>query len=509
MSMAKKVFWVGFAILLVLIIFPYVVAYLGMGSSFQFGGFLLNPLDGNSYLAKMEEGRQGSWTFNLLFSPHSSGGSYLFLFYLLLGHLSKWFSLPSILIFHLARILAVVFLLFELRNFLNWVFKDDTNKASLAFIWTIFGGGLGWLLLLFGIRTSDFWVAEAYPFLSSYVNPHFPLALGLMLLSLRLADVESRWQNLLFLFLTALGLAVILPFGVVIVGLILLMNTVWKWIAEKKLHPWQVISFGLGCAPFLIYQFVVVQVNPGLRIWNQQNLTPAPPIWDFLISFLLSILFAIIGIILLIKRKSITKYRTLVVWLIAGGILTYLPFSLQRRFMLGFYIPAVALAVEGIHQLFKVHARAARYSRFSAILSFITPTLIILIGIFGTLSHPAILYLNQNEYKSLTWLKANSSSGQVVLAQPVLSMYVPGNTGLRVVYGHPFETLDASAQETLVKDFFAGKLDPEQEKELLDLNSVQFIVQEGEPIVSQANLQRAGYSHVIQFGDVGIFSKTK
>ncbi|MEN6408498.1 MAG: hypothetical protein ABFD44_02140, partial [Anaerolineaceae bacterium] len=44
----------GLALLLVSL--PYVVAAVSAAPGMPFGGFLLNPLDGNSYLAKMREG---------------------------------------------------------------------------------------------------------------------------------------------------------------------------------------------------------------------------------------------------------------------------------------------------------------------------------------------------------------------------------------------------------------------------------------------------------------------
>ncbi len=54
------------ALYIVLISARYILAYQDEG--YRFGGFLLNPIDGNTYLAKMYQGWQGSWRFSLPFT---------------------------------------------------------------------------------------------------------------------------------------------------------------------------------------------------------------------------------------------------------------------------------------------------------------------------------------------------------------------------------------------------------------------------------------------------------
>ena len=47
-------------LLVALITLPYLLAYRAGGSESYFAGFLLNPIDGQSYLAKMQQGCRGS-----------------------------------------------------------------------------------------------------------------------------------------------------------------------------------------------------------------------------------------------------------------------------------------------------------------------------------------------------------------------------------------------------------------------------------------------------------------
>ena len=101
-------FWLlVFSIILVLILTsaPYYLAARGGGEDYVFAGFLMNPLDGNTYLAKMYQGYQGNWKYTLPYTAVKGEGAYLFEFYLFLGHLARLFDLPLIIVFHLARLL--------------------------------------------------------------------------------------------------------------------------------------------------------------------------------------------------------------------------------------------------------------------------------------------------------------------------------------------------------------------------------------------------------------------
>jgi hypothetical protein len=50
--------------------------------------------------------------------------------------------------------------------------------------------------------------------------------------------------------------------------------------------------------------------------------------------------------------------------------------------------------------------------------------------------------------------------GALVLASPATGLYLPARTDARVIYGHPFETVDADTHEQAVEDFFAGRFSP-------------------------------------------------
>jgi hypothetical protein len=241
---------------------PYIVAYISAGENFVFGGFLLNPIDGNSYLAKMYLGWSGDWQFTLPFTAEKGDGSFIFLFYLFLGHVSRWIGAPPILVFHFARLAGAAYLFLMLVSFSNRIFNSSTDDRMKAVLLAGFGSGVGWLAIPAGHFTSDFWVAEAYPFLSAYATPHFAVGLGLVLNLFIISMLPPSKKSILSLFVLSFLLAIIQPFGVVVAGLVIGITIFWNgWRARK--WDWQILMPVLvgGGLP-LLYQYWIIMTDP-------------------------------------------------------------------------------------------------------------------------------------------------------------------------------------------------------------------------------------------------------
>jgi hypothetical protein len=488
--------WAIAAIVLLAITLPYGFAAQAAGGDFVFGGFLLNPQDGNSYLAKMYQGWAGSWKFTLPYTAQSSNGAYLFLFYLALGHLARALSLPLILVFHAARLLSAIFMLWALYRFCG-AFLKEPRQLWLAFGLAALGAGMGWVLLPFGVLTSDFWVAESFPFLSAYVNPHFPLSLGLLLLILtpptmtgnptpasgNIRSAFSQWHVALL----SLGMAILSPFAVVMALVILAGVLVFSVLCRRAdgrfpLYAGRLGWTALGGLPVLIYDQLATLGDAQLRAWNAQNVTPAPPVWDLIVSFSPLLLLAILGSIYLWKINLLTEtphspdWRLPLVWAVLGLVLLYLPFDLQRRFLLGWYVPLAVLAAPGLVWISSGSKR--RYRVLAAVLLILvlpTNPLVLMASRQAAQTAESQLYLRRAEMKSFDWLAMQAPNQAVVLASPRSGMFIPAHTGRRVVYGHPFETVNAAHQKQAALDFFEGKMDASDLQEFLTQNQVAYI----------------------------------
>jgi len=498
-----------------LISLPFLVADLAGGMNWEFGGFLLNPLDGNSYLAKMYQGWRGDWRFTLPYTAQPGEGAYLFLFYLFLGHLARLTHLPLLVVFHLARLASAIILVWSLWRFLRmffWkpcldgqidnlreesrysevssptIFRESPKiNVELVIALALLGLGMGWLAFPFGKVTSDLWISEAYPFLSAYTNPHFVLGLAL-LLSLLTFPMEidkhgeprsnrHRLASSLLIGLLSLLLAIVSPFGVIVVLVILgglLIVELGKSIqqrhhAETKIEfrwlnkisqRWGLVAlFGI---PWLLYYLWVVNTDPVLAGWNAQNLTSSPPPWDLMLSFSPALIMAIVGGIILFP-KSDRRLLLLIVWAVAGILLIYLPFGLQRRFMLGLFLPITILAGFGIAWFVSLKPRFGRIlGKVVLLLSIPSVILVLLIGQYGVQTHDPRFYLTSGEAQAFKWIEENTASRALILASPETGLYIPAWTGRRVIYGHPYETVNAEEEKRAVTRFFQGMEENEQ-----------------------------------------------
>lgn len=473
----------------VLVLLPYGLAFWQTSGEVVFQGFLLNPIDGNSYLAKMYQGWRGDWTFKLPYTADPGDGAYLFVFYLFLGHLARWTGLSLILTYHLARWLGALFLLWTLDIFYHSHGFRGTSK-SFAFVLSAFGAGMGWLVFLSGSLTADFWVAEAYPFLSAYANPHFPLGLGLLLILLR-GDPEkidpdwlSTWGTRLVVSAVALILALVSPFGVVIVLLVRGVRLLWQllWLSRTQpdglvklcyqnrqirselLDIFVILIFAM---PVLIYDLVITRLQPVLSAWNTQNLTPSPPVWDVLIAFSPAILLAALAVFSRL-RKAGWRADTLVAWLLVGLVLMYFPWSLQRRFIMGLYVPIAGLAVPGLEAL-AGRIKSSKRLLFAGIflLSIPSPLMVILAGMHGVQTQDPSLFLSAGEVECLDWVEANTQPDALILASPQMGLYIPARTGRKVLYGHPFETAQAEKEQAIVQKLMQQSGEFEQASNVL------------------------------------------
>lgn len=460
----RAFYWIVGGLFLAASMLPYLFAAQAGGDTLVFGGFLFNPIDGNTYLAKMQQGYSGAWYFTLPYTAEKGAGWLLFLYYLFLGHVARWTGLSLLWVYHLARLAGCLALLAGLVRFILRSLGEGA-AGRLALLLAAFGSGMGWLVMPFGAYSADFWVAEAYPFLSAFATPHFSLGLGMLLFLLAppLAGGASQpaWPvRALRTTLLAFSLAVISPFGVVIalVGLTwpaaraffpLRRASVLALLGEKA--PWVL----LGGAPWLVYYQWAAWRDPLLAGWDAQNLTPTPPIWDLLLAFSPLLLLAVPGVIRALRNGS-SEIRQVAAWLMLGALLLYAPFGLQRRFMMGVYVPVVVLGVWFLAQRLPDPRRLWRAGSLLLALALPTNLIILLFTQGAAAAGDPNLYYSRDEAQAFAWISAQTEPDSLILAAPETGLLLPAHTGRRVIYGHPFETVNAEAEKAVVEAYFAA-----------------------------------------------------
>jgi hypothetical protein len=252
-----------------------------------------------------------------------------------------------------------------------------------------------------------------------------------------------------------------------------------------------IAGLSLG-GPFLLYQFWAINSDPILAAWNRQNLTPAPALWDFLLSLSPGFVLALAGGYVVWRERRSPLLIVLAGWLLAGAVLVYLPFSLQRRFMTGIYVPVALLAVGAIAWSGRGRKHFAALFGFSVL----TNLFFILLMIAGLAKSGetgkaspggATIYLDHATMAALVWAREHTPPGAVLLAETDTGLFVPAWSGRRTVYGHPFETPNAGSEKRAVEDFYSGAMNSAQQREFIHAREVDYI------LISQADFAVEGF----------------
>ena len=207
---------------------------------------------------------------------------------------------------------------------------------------------------------------------------------------------------------------------------------------------------GFVTLPVLVYTLWVMQADPVLRGWMAQNVTPSPPVWDYALGYGLILLLAVPGAVSAVRRRTDTDLL-LLAWIGVTAIALYAPFALQRRFSLGLHVPLAILAAMGLYSLTKRKSVIALV--FAA--TSLTTLIVIVLAIGGGMKRDPRLFVSADEAGAMDWLHENTPRNAVVLASPEMGLFIPSWAGRHVVYGHPFETVNAEQTKTRVEMFFA------------------------------------------------------
>lgn len=467
---------------------PFIYASTSAGEVYRFGGFLLNPLDGYSYLAKMHQGWEGNWRYRMAFSAQPGDGVYIQLLYIFLGHVSRLTNLPMLVIFHTARLMGALLLLSAIWHFFGRVLPNPRARR-LGFALAALGSGMGWLTVPFGVLPADMWVAEAYPFLSAYSNPHFTLSLALVLWLIVPVEERISAGRVTGVLLASLLLSVISPFGVILglmiqggaIGVRSLLDQSWRRLPDLLTHR-DVRIAGLtfaGGAPFLIYDYWITRSDLVIAQWNAQNLTPSPPLWDLFISLSPVLILAVIGAGFAIKNSGMKWVHqplfVFIVWAGLGLALVYAPFDLQRRFMMGIYIPLAGLTAVALDLISSKYKSYRFWATLLFILAIPTNLVVLMAGYAGIQMRAETIYLSHDEDLALRWIAENSAQDALVLSSPEMGSFIPAITGRRVIYGHPFETINAAKEAAAVEAFFGAEIQPDDARAFLAERQVDFV----------------------------------
>ncbi len=478
--------WVMKWIIIALIItsLPYAIGLARSTPDHVFSGFVIAIDDGNSYLAKMNEGAHGAWLFHLPYTSEAHSGTLFYMFHLLLGKAAAITTLSPIVVYHLARLICAALLLLVLYRF-SAMFLASRAARRIAFLLIVFSGGLGWLLILtgqpnwLGSLPIDLISPEAFTFLTIYAFPHIALArmfllLGFIMLWHDDPRFSARGRRTLWAGVCWLVMGILVPFDVGVVYAILAASLIADWIAQRRVDGHQLrrsIVAGLIAAPILIYTFIVVGTDPIWSAWAAQLVILSSHPLHYVAAFLFVGGLAIIGL----KQNPNSESRDpkLIGWLIVIPLIIYLPFNSQRRLIESWQIPLCIFASIGLvyrvlpaWRRSRVMRRLSQHPRYSArgLRRWAVASLVILSSATYVLllsNHAVFMLIQQppgfrdgGEIAALDWLNQRAAYEDVVLSSFGTGNFLPTRVAARVFLGHGPETINSDDKIKLVAEFY-------------------------------------------------------
>lgn len=478
----RWVFIIGGALAaMTLLPYAWALAANATATEWQFMGFLANPHEGATYLATIGQGMRGAWLLHYVHTPEPHTGAAIQFFYLLLGHVARWMGVSAILIYHMARVLTTLFMFTALYQFGATVWTR-LRPRRLFFGMISIGSGLGWLLLLLDSsipNLPDVTVPEAFPLYAAYAAPHFPLTIGVLALlaanyvtvfRIDFDEMPTVTNGGLAVILLTVLIAIVLPQAMVPLGVGLAVYLSVRFYSRRAISLPELTWFGLFAFPagvFAAYYYAVLAFNPAMAASNAQVQTSGISPLLVLVGYGLLLLTAIPGLWRAIRQFEEDGDQLMLIWLLVNFVLVFWPSNYQRRFMTGLIIPVTFFAVRSLEDYwlrrFPPGQENLRNAVMLVLIVFLMPSNILALGVplFG-LFNPADgleqrLLVEHGYWEAMVWLDEHGTPDEVVLSSPNVGLWIPAWGGKRVVYGHPWETLDAETKLAEVEAWYRGE----------------------------------------------------
>ena len=473
-----------------LLTLPYGLGFARQGADWRFTGFLFGVEDGNNYIAKMQRGANGDYLFRTPYTAYPQRGVFANFPYLLLGKLSP---VPAshdwlVTLYHAFRFAAGIAMIFAVYDFIA-LFIRDVKWRRWGIVLTTWGGGLGWLLFLFGRSTLfgnlplEFYSPESFGFLSLYGIPHLAMARALLFwgLAAYLRVETPPWKAGLLWLLMGLFQPLDIPLVWALIAVHLSLLALWNlWQSRRGAADWarwrrwvtRALWAGAVSAPLAVYTWWAFAADPVLRQWKwtrSQNHSPHPVHFLLAYGLLLPLAFWKLP---RIWKAGRPKQLWLLAWVLAFPLLVYAPIDMQRRLAEGFWVALVTLALFTLQSWPQPRAQRWRWLFLPAFLS----TLILLTSTaLGALTPSGPLFRPAGETAAFEHLNATADNQSVVLSAYETGNPLPAWAPVFVVIGHGPESVHLEELSPRVAAFYQPGTPDSRRLALLDEFGVDFV----------------------------------
>jgi hypothetical protein len=491
MTRPEKVWCLGVSVVLVfLTTLPFLLAYERQGSDLRFTGSILAVEDGNSYIAKMRRGAEGDWLFRSPYTAQGQTGIPVFFAYLLLGKLAggraSHEQLVSLL--HLARMLAIPVVVFATYRFLSRFLNEERWRKWATFL-TVAGGGLGWLIFAsgntswLGSQPLELYSPETFGFLATLTFPHLLLSRAFLLLALD-AYLASSAQPRAAWFAAAwlVGLALLQPLSLAAASAAVAAHQILLLLraasSHQRIRLWSSLRPAIvtlaGPSLLMVVYAVLLQRDPFLRTWAEQNILASPHVAHYLLAYGLLLPFVLIGM-WRVWREGPSEHLLLVGWVLLLPVLAYAPVAFQRRLPEGGWVALCGLAAIGLAGLRVGEAGRWRVGLGVLSLSTVSSALLLVGATQIALRGLPPVFQESERVSGFEWLAENGDADSVVLSSYETGNALPAWAPVFVVIGHGPESAGLSGLEPRIRAFYAASGSGPEDEALLREYEVAFV----------------------------------
>ncbi len=459
------------------------------------------PTDYNFYLSRIRQGLVGRTTVVEQYTGEPHEGSFIQVFYLVLGWVGKWWRVPwgrVADIYHVARIVFGGLLLVMIAQFCKRSFFILHSKFSiLAFLLAVtastwpklvfyeggwrFGGFMPWWSVMDSLQRITF-------------IPHILAGQALIIaLLLMLTNDRAMKKGGSWIFAGFLGfvLGIIFPPGLLFVYAVLGI----LFLFQRKHTIGYGVFFFLS-VPALGYLKLMTSFYPWKRLVEVDIIRPLPFDYVEYVKAMGPVLpLGLIGLLVALLRKEkamLLSVAWVVAWLLLLFAFRFVPQQSPLRF--SEMIPHAPLAVLTGYLFFLLWR--LRKSFVICHLSFVIPTILIIVGSGVMLSsfwwqrdfvnhkiiaaYPLVptgsyvMYPLKDFASAIQFLDDTTPRDSVILSETTAGNYIPARTARRVYLGHD-NTVKYEEKQVVVKQFFSGKMKPDAAKDFLIKNNLHHV----------------------------------
>ena len=472
----KKIVYI---LIILIAMIPTLAGYL-TNTEMHFSG-LTSATDGNNYLSIMNQAKEGRVLFTNMYTYEEVPYLNIRPTFMFAGWVSFITGLSNIFVYHLFRILGIIFFIFYLEKLLSLYFNQEKYK-NITLLICLFGAGIGFFfkfITLFGIKqygSIDLWITDANNFLILLSHAHTIFSVGLMTACVYyflLWNNKPELRTILISSVFAFVLGFEHLFDVITIYLAIGFLMLEETIRSKKIDWLKVkhlILFGAITSVPFIYTYAMFLL-PIYAAWNAQNVLDTPKLLHVIFGY--GIMFAAFVGYLVYGFKNYSKIKPevkfLLFWIISVLILIYSPFNIQRRFFEGVHIPFGIITGIFLFMILKPYLQFLVSKK-------LTKIIILLIIIFmlptnmyhlfnksvnvdnerGSYPYNVNHYLYPEEHDALNWLAENSELDSVIISTYNIGNHIPGYMNRRVYLGHWAQTVDLDTKNEKIDKYFKG-----------------------------------------------------